>query len=326
MAYAAPEVLIAHSAGGAVLVEPAQDIWALGCMVYECLTEAPAVDPYHGQAMALAMAQGEAPYPWEEGGEEENPMFARSRARTTVLACLSRDPTQRPSAEALLHFIDRMGTTGFAGEDTARGVMGSRLEPQSAEASPLPSPGAAASGFDSRFEPPGAPGAGGGGVPGWEESAGGRMPESPGVYSVPPTGDLQLDAPLGAGPHAGPPNAGPFNAPPNAAPYGSLQGAGPFDAPAAAGPFSAPPNVEAFDAAPERGPYGGPLSSSGPLHEPHSAAQEGASGAAAGGSRLSVSAATSMPAMSPHQRADTWLNGDGGQSAHRGPEQRAAGR
>jgi serine/threonine protein kinase len=113
-------VLQARERGELITVCPSQDIWALGVILYECLTEAPAIDPFKGAEAAMAMARGDMPYPWEESDMEENSTFARSRALGTVLACLSRNHKMRPTAAQLLAYIDSVGMkTTFASSDSS---------------------------------------------------------------------------------------------------------------------------------------------------------------------------------------------------------------
>lgn len=54
-----------------------------------------------------ACAEGNASYPWECKGKV-HAAFQRSRIRTEVCQCLSRDPATRPTAGQLAHAIDRI--------------------------------------------------------------------------------------------------------------------------------------------------------------------------------------------------------------------------
>ena len=85
---------------------PAQDVWALGVMVYEAFTRNPGVDPFGGANGAKQLARGELQYPWE-AAELEWP-FGGVRAQRAVLSCLARNPTVRPTAAALVESISRI--------------------------------------------------------------------------------------------------------------------------------------------------------------------------------------------------------------------------
>ena len=103
LGYAAPEVIIAYDNKQRVAAAPAQDVWALGVMVFEAFTRKPAVDPFRGAEGCKQLARGEAKYPWEEGEQDQE--FGGSRARRLVESCLARDPEQRPTAAALVEAI-----------------------------------------------------------------------------------------------------------------------------------------------------------------------------------------------------------------------------
>lgn len=103
LSYAAPEVVVAFAEKRRVLVTPAQDIFALGIMVFECFTGAHAIGPLGGLDGCEQLARGERRYPWEEA--EQGSDYGGSRARQVVEACLDRDPDRRPSAPALVDAI-----------------------------------------------------------------------------------------------------------------------------------------------------------------------------------------------------------------------------
>ena len=115
--YAAPEVLHALEAGSStVIVDPAVDIWALGVIAFELLTEEPAFSAQTMSAAKDAIA-GRVPLPWEaEAPEARQRLEQLRRLRRTVLRCLARNPAERPTASALLrtwdHMFDNMHTRG----------------------------------------------------------------------------------------------------------------------------------------------------------------------------------------------------------------------
>jgi serine/threonine protein kinase len=81
----------------------AQDIWALGAMVFEAFSQVAAVNPFGGREACVRLARGEEQYPWE--GPQKIKGFSDSRAHEVVKACLARDPAERPSAAALVQQI-----------------------------------------------------------------------------------------------------------------------------------------------------------------------------------------------------------------------------
>ena len=117
LAYAPPEVLHNYAAGMRVAAHPAADIWALGVMVYEALTDGAVFPPYTTTpGDVYAAASGSARYPWEL---DRDAQFSRYRVRPAVEACLARDPAARPSAVQLITMIDRLANvTGTGGSST----------------------------------------------------------------------------------------------------------------------------------------------------------------------------------------------------------------
>ena len=100
--YAAPEVLQAYEAGEKeVSVAASTDIWSLGVMAFELLTDAPAFDRYTPQKDVIAALSGRAALPWEGPGGEGKLRRLRMLQRS-ITRCLSRDAAERPSAQELL--------------------------------------------------------------------------------------------------------------------------------------------------------------------------------------------------------------------------------
>lgn len=119
--YTAPEVVHALEAGCAtVLVDASVDMWAVGVIAFELLTGEKAFPAcvwpgaQSRQPIQDAIA-GRSPLPWEEGGETAKRRMVKLRGmQRTVMLCLERDPSKRPSAEALGdawdHAFDQMKT------------------------------------------------------------------------------------------------------------------------------------------------------------------------------------------------------------------------
>ena len=106
-AYAAPEVLQSYAARKPIATDPAQDIWALGVVAYEALTDCVVFPPSaRASRDAYAAAHSSAPYPWESGRRDKQ--LSQCNLCEVVGACLARDPSARPSAQDLLAHIVRL--------------------------------------------------------------------------------------------------------------------------------------------------------------------------------------------------------------------------
>ena len=121
LAYAAPEVLQSFAAGMRIAAHPAADIWALGVMVYEALTDGAVFPPYATPPSDVyAAASGSVRYPWELDRDKQ---FSRYRVRPAVEACLARDPAARPSAVELITMIDRLANVTGTGGSSANTTL-----------------------------------------------------------------------------------------------------------------------------------------------------------------------------------------------------------
>lgn len=112
--YAAPEVVYALEAGDiAIIVDAAVDIWAIGVVAFELLTGERAF-PNCGLSFADSnqaardAISGRMLLPWERSDDITMAQLEKLRVlRPTVLQCLARDPTQRPTADSLVGLWDR---------------------------------------------------------------------------------------------------------------------------------------------------------------------------------------------------------------------------
>ena len=97
-------------------VRGAADIWAIGVIAFELLTQERVFPPEATDESIMGVLRGRA-LPWEAGVEGQTERCGRLRGlRRAVMACLERDPLKRPSAESLLssweHVFDSMKTQG----------------------------------------------------------------------------------------------------------------------------------------------------------------------------------------------------------------------
>jgi serine/threonine protein kinase len=113
LAYASPEVVAVFEAGQAThAVAPAADVWALGVIAFEMLTGESVFDPFSGKDAVLSAIAGRSQLPWE--GPRRLELLARLYAfEPCVMACLQRDPTERPSVGAVVEaWVHLMQTSG----------------------------------------------------------------------------------------------------------------------------------------------------------------------------------------------------------------------
>jgi serine/threonine protein kinase len=106
LAYAPPEVVLAVEAGRHVTVAPEHDMWALGVIVFECVTRTRVCISVE---KIQSCAHGWSTYPWEEPSVAQPPAWRASRLRSMVFPFLARDATLRPSAAALLSAVRSAG-------------------------------------------------------------------------------------------------------------------------------------------------------------------------------------------------------------------------
>lgn len=100
--YAPPEVIVAASSGHRTTVgDPKVDIWALGVIAFELLTGMRAFPPQADRSDVLPYMAGSKHLPWEAPDK----VFVLRKLgvlRRTVLACLARNPQDRPTSTAVL--------------------------------------------------------------------------------------------------------------------------------------------------------------------------------------------------------------------------------
>jgi serine/threonine protein kinase len=124
LAYSAPEVMasIGNSSPPSATSSVAADMWALGVVAFELLTNERAFPPATPPHAIHAALCGQAPLPWEDGAEGVEARRERLRGlRRLVMPCLARNPEQRPAAKAVLKswhsLFDDMKTRGTFGSD-----------------------------------------------------------------------------------------------------------------------------------------------------------------------------------------------------------------
>lgn len=104
LAYAPPEVVhLVQDGEQKIVAERSADIWALGVIAFELLTQSRLFDPYLiSKEQAMYQLCGFEPLPWEEGAEgAEEKLQMLKGLKTAVLKCLNRDPKARPHASGV---------------------------------------------------------------------------------------------------------------------------------------------------------------------------------------------------------------------------------
>eukprot|EP01025_Chloroclados_australasicus_P037702 TRINITY_DN3852_c0_g1_i1.p1 TRINITY_DN3852_c0_g1~~TRINITY_DN3852_c0_g1_i1.p1 ORF type:complete len:209 (-),score=21.26 TRINITY_DN3852_c0_g1_i1:251-877(-) len=115
--YAPPEVMAEVEAGQhRMVVKKSQDIWSLGVVVWELLMKKRLFPPDASPQSIKSQLLGATPLPWENKGANAANLRRLTFLRRHVLACLSRDPKARPTANALLdvltHLFEEVSTQG----------------------------------------------------------------------------------------------------------------------------------------------------------------------------------------------------------------------
>ena len=101
LAYAAPEVVAAFTAGdAAATASTAADVWSLGVVAFELLSGRRAFPPGTAVSVLMDAMVGVVLFPWEGASHAQlRPLGALQDA---ILQCLSREPRERPTAAAFL--------------------------------------------------------------------------------------------------------------------------------------------------------------------------------------------------------------------------------
>jgi serine/threonine protein kinase len=101
-------------------VTAALDVWALGVIAFELLSQRRAFPTATPRAAIQAALVGRKPLPWEDTAPDRAAALRPLRAlRRSVLACLSRDPAARPSVRDVLRAWDHLYDTETTVPDAA---------------------------------------------------------------------------------------------------------------------------------------------------------------------------------------------------------------
>jgi serine/threonine protein kinase len=100
-----------------ILASPALDIWAIGVIAYELLTDRPVFDRYTSREEVISQLVGRKPLPWEDHATKEESLRKLRMLKRSITKCLSREPKERPSAQELLDSWEKLFDT-FGGDAT----------------------------------------------------------------------------------------------------------------------------------------------------------------------------------------------------------------
>lgn len=103
--YCPPEAIGAEFQGHTTVPsDPAADIWAFGAITFELAYGRGLFNGFRREEDVRATLGGYAPFPWEAAvGVNKPGSFSKSRGLKHILRwCLHRDPSQRPTAHALV--------------------------------------------------------------------------------------------------------------------------------------------------------------------------------------------------------------------------------
>ena len=106
LAYAPPNIVTAVYDDRHIEMSAAHDMWAVGVMAYEAVVGHMAMSSI---SVIRACAAGRQAYPWEVPSGEQEPAWRKSRLRGIMATCLSRDPSVRPTAQALSAAVSNVG-------------------------------------------------------------------------------------------------------------------------------------------------------------------------------------------------------------------------
>jgi serine/threonine protein kinase len=99
LSYAPPETLRTLQVGARTTTsDPAVDMWALGVIAYELLTRRRAFASDIATDEIKARILGHSPLPWETSDLRKRDVPELRMLKRTVLACLDRDQSRRPTA------------------------------------------------------------------------------------------------------------------------------------------------------------------------------------------------------------------------------------
>lgn len=107
--YAPPEVILAKERGQShIVVAEAADTWAVGVIAFELLAGVRAFEMLT-ESDIMECLRGRQPMLWEEVGPDAKARLSKLGVlKTSVLACLQRDPSRRPTARDLRRTWERV--------------------------------------------------------------------------------------------------------------------------------------------------------------------------------------------------------------------------